>query len=354
MISRIELQNFRGFKNFKTEITPITIFGGRNNSGKTSILEAVLFLFAHSNPNCFFQMNFLRHMNDQPLFTPERLWEPLFYDFVSSNELKIILTGKESCNELILNKVEEKIEVSNYSNPNIFTQNMSIPNNYPLGFKYDSKNVSEKGMYLIENNMINIKYNLKEEKQVPQLQMVWMFKSETYFDSNSIAQWFGQLVLNDKKSMLLKALQIFDTKIIDVQTIVKGAFGYLYAIFEDGRKMPVSYMGDGMNRMLNILLGILANPGSIILIDEIENGFHYSMYQKLWELIGSAAMRNNCQIIANTHSRDLLQGAVDGLKSVNLMDKLSYIRLDKKDDIIAHIFDSELIDYALDAEMEVR
>ena len=38
-----------------------------------------------------------------------------------------------------------------------------------------------------------------------------------------------------------------------------------------------------------------------ILIDEIETGFHYSMFDKLWEVIATTAKKNNCQIIATTH-----------------------------------------------------
>lgn len=366
MINRIELQNFRGFKKFKTDITPITIFGGRNNAGKTSILEALLFLYSHSDPNCFFQMNFFRHMNDQALYTPERLWEPLFSGFNTNNALSIsvgdsvfgnkvlrIYKGSAQANNLGINEVR-----------NGFIHTGNIIQNYKLNFSYKSRYIDEAGHYNIVNNTsipllpntspISIDYSHKKIAQNAPLTTVFFFKSETSINHNSLAQWFGQLVLNDKKEKVLKSFKLFDNKIIDIQTIVKGASGYLYAIYDDGRKMPVSYMGDGMNRMLNILLSILANPRSIVLIDEIENGFHYSMYQKMWELIGSAAVDNNCQIIANTHSRDLLKGAVDGLKNMNLMDKLSYIRLDKKDDIVAHVFDSELIDYALDSEMEVR
>ena len=182
-----------------------------------------------------------------------------------------------------------------------------------------------------------------------------MFKSETMFDANFIAQWFGQLTLDDRKKYIIEALKAFDKAIVDVQTIVKGIIGYLYVIMEDGRKIPLAYMGDGINRLLIVLLGILSNPNSIILIDEIENGFHYSMYEKIWKMLGQAAIENNCQIIANTHSKDMIHGAVEGLKEADLQDKFSYIRLGKIDDKVqAHVFDMNLVDYALNSEMEVR
>lgn len=359
MFKKIILKNFRGFKNFESPLTPITIFGGKNNSGKSSLLEAILFLFSHHDPNCFFQMNFLRHMNDQPLFTSERLWEPLFYNFDTNKKLSIILENDDTINNELALQRNLTTSSNNESNvndvKNTFIQTGTVAFNYPLQFTYFSENIAESGNYSIFNNTVNINYTSKDEKNSAKFKIVLIFKPETMMSANLLAQWFGQLVLNDKKELIIKALQVFDKNIIDVQTIVKGAFGYLYVSFVDGRKMPLSYMGDGINRMLNMLLGIMSAPDGVVLIDEMENGFHYSMYQKIWEILGKAAVENNCQLIINTHSWDLLNDAVKGLKKSNLINKLSYVRLDNQDDIIkAHIFDSGLIEFAVKSEMEVR
>lgn len=356
MINRITLENFRGFKSFMVPLTKFTLFGGKNNSGKTSLLEAFFFNYSHLDPNCFFKMNYLRHMNDQPLFTAERLWEPLFYDFNTQKPLKIKLEHDERTSELVMFKNSvSTIPQDMYTNiPSGGVLPNSFLSNYPLAFTYKTGKYEEKGNYLIHSNVVHTQVE-KQNEDAATSQMILLFKSETFLDTNIVAQWFGQLVLGDKKKLVIDALKCFDKEIVDIQTIVKGSYGYLYVMFENGKKMPVSYMGDGMNRMLNILLGILSNPGSIILLDEVENGFHYSMYQQLWKLIGSAAVENDCQIIANTHSWDMLQGAMDGLKSIEQDKDLSYIRLDRNShEIKAHIFSSDLLDYALSSEVEVR
>lgn len=367
MITKIQLENFKGFKNFSTELTPVTIFGGRNNSGKTTILEAIKFLFYHNDPNVFFQMNYFRHMNDQNLYTAERLWEPLFYNFDAAATLQIALHDEQS----LSNKLDIKKDAESASYDNLqmgrppYPLNTALRQNYMLDFSYFSKAVIEEGKYAINQAAVNmfdpnyrpviVSYSRREEKQDANLIGALLFKSETMLEQNLLAQWYGNVFQSNKHKIIIDVLKAFDKHIVDMQTIVKGAFGYLYAIFDDGRKLPVSYMGDGMNRLMNILLGILSNPGSIILLDEIENGFHYSMYAKLWEAIGRAAKENNCQIIANTHSADLLRGAVRGLDKIALKDRLSYIRLDNSGSTIkGHIFDSNLINCALESEMEVR
>lgn len=358
MIKKLCLENYKGFKSFTTNFTAVTILGGKNNCGKTSILESILMSYSYTNPNCFSQLNFLRHVNNFGILTPDRCWGPLFKDFNVDRPLKISLCFADNTYKNMTYLANRSFVVrsddNGISQPMVMGTNFS--NNYALTYKLDSTYLDEDGYYAMYGTGINFKVTRHDErgfkKSTPN---VLMFKYEMMFDANAIAQWFGALILNDRKQYVVDCMKLFDDKVVDLQTIVQGSFGYLYAILSDGTKMPVNYMGDGMNRLMNIMMGILANPNSIILIDEIENGFHFSMYQKVWEVIGTAAKINNCQIIANTHSSDMLQGAVNGLKLIDRSSDLSYVRLGKiDDDIKAFIFDGQQIEYALASEMEVR
>ena len=68
MIKTLRIQNFRCFQDLSVkDLSPITLFGGRNNSGKSAILEAVFLNFGYRNPNIFFgsvkilsQIHFIR------------------------------------------------------------------------------------------------------------------------------------------------------------------------------------------------------------------------------------------------------------------------------------------------------
>ena len=92
--------------------------------------------------------------------------------------------------------------------------------------------------------------------------------------------------------------------------------GMLYVKI-DKKLFPLKLAGDGLNKLLFIVLSIISNPDSILLIDEIESGFHYSMYPKLWETIALAARENACQIIATTHSYECIAGAIDGIEKAD-------------------------------------
>ena len=81
----------------------------------------------------------------------------------------------------------------------------------------------------------------------------------------------------------------------------------MYIGFEGINEMlPLGMSGDGLRRFLNIV-ACSANPmTNIILIDEIDNGLHYSAYKKLWEAIFALATSTNKQVFVTTHSKETL------------------------------------------------
>ncbi len=72
--------------------------------------------------------------------------------------------------------------------------------------------------------------------------------------------------------------------------------------------LPLRSLGDGMQRMLGTALALVNAKGGLLLIDEIENGLHYSVQPDLWHLIFQVARRLNVQVFATTHSWDCIEG----------------------------------------------
>ena len=72
--------------------------------------------------------------------------------------------------------------------------------------------------------------------------------------------------------------------------------------------MPLKSMGDGLTRLLQVMLSLVNATNGVLLIDEFENGLHWSVQSKVWESVFRMAMILNVQVFATTHSRDCIIG----------------------------------------------
>ena len=118
--------------------------------------------------------------------------------------------------------------------------------------------------------------------------------------------------------------------------------------------IPLPLMGEGMNRLMSILLFISDLENGIILIDELENGFHCSLLPEIMKLIVEHAQSNKTQVIATTHSRELVQATVESLPQ-NLQDKFRYMRIDRDEEEFRTIdYDFKILTTAIETNFEIR
>ena len=121
--------------------------------------------------------------------------------------------------------------------------------------------------------------------------------------SGNLVTDLSELFKRKQKGLILERLAMFD-KAINTIDILKDD---VYIGFEGvNEQLPLGMTGDGLKRYLNIVAAS-ANPlTNIILIDEIDNGLHYSAYKKLWEAIFALATDTNKQVFVTTHSKETL------------------------------------------------
>ena len=74
------------------------------------------------------------------------------------------------------------------------------------------------------------------------------------------------------------------------------------------RPVPLRSLGDGANRLLAISLSLVNAKGGILLIDEFENGLHYSAQADVWRMVFQLADALDVQVFATTHSWDAVEG----------------------------------------------
>ena len=83
----------------------------------------------------------------------------------------------------------------------------------------------------------------------------------------------------------------------------------------EGHPQPVApslTFGDGMNRLFGIALSLANAEGGLLLVDEFENGLHYSVQLDVWRMIFGLSQKLNIQVFATTHSTDTVKAFQKG------------------------------------------
>ena len=75
--------------------------------------------------------------------------------------------------------------------------------------------------------------------------------------------------------------------------------------------VPLAVCGEGMVRLFSIILELVASRNGVLLIDEIDNGLHYSVMPKLWELLGELVEKHQVQVFGTTHNDDIMRSALE-------------------------------------------
>ena len=88
----------------------------------------------------------------------------------------------------------------------------------------------------------------------------------------------------------------------------------LYADIGLQALIPASQMGHAFCRMLTLYVEMLVTEAEILLIDEIENGLHHSVYENVWKGIGALAWSEDIQVFVTTHSGECVKAAAEAAK----------------------------------------
>ena len=356
MIESFEAENFKVFNRFQMRgITPLTLVSGHNNAGKTSLLEALFLFFDHRSPEVFAK---LCHMRSGYVEAQTRIWEPLFHKLDVSEGMKLRLCTNEKKEASLIFKKDHSFVPSTKTapSPEMMGQLLSsVRSSYSLEFEYVTGDYRETGHFSASPTgiLLNIDTSLEHNEQKP---MKWtlLIHSTAARATQDLVEWIGNLEIQGKKETALEVLRLFSPDIQDVFSASQNGLVQLYVKGKNG-VIPLKYAGDGMIRLLYIMAAIVSNPNSLILIDEIENGFHYSVYEELWRMLATIAKDNCCQIIATSHSYENIQSAYEGVKAAKQLDAFSLHRLERRDDsIVDNCYEADLIEAALDANMEVR
>lgn len=360
MYKSFKVRNFRCFSNLVlTGLQRINLITGVNNVGKTALLEALFLHCGAYNPELSLRLNAFRGIESMRVKLTkwvETPWNSLFKGFDISKKIELVGENRGSGRRVVwLKVVREREELTKI---NQFIQHKTT--------EPESAFQSTERAHILE-------WRYEEEKRSGKYYMIFDPKGgrvepippsppfPAFFQGARVrisltdeAERFGKLETENKQDVLLRILQIIEPRLKRLAVVVVMGQPMIHGDVGMGRLIPLPVMGDGMVRLASLVLHLSNAQNGVVLIDEIEDGLHFSILSKVWRAIGQVAREFNTQVFATTHSLECIEAAHRAFTGSSKYDFRLY-RLDRVGKTISVVsYDQETLGAAIETGLEVR
>lgn len=359
-LNSLEIRNFRAFHDLKIEhLKRVNLIVGKNNIGKTSLLEAIrLYASRASTPTFIWEIMDLRHEIKQPFVNVRDMLAALKYLFYGRNDIK---PGHQPIQIGPVNSPQEMLSIT--VDWSVTETRDGTIHTRPLesGEDYAADNLAPR--FTIQAAGASISYPI--DPSLPQgilrlnsNEFDCVFTPAKGLTEQRLTELWDNIALKKPEADVLSALRLIAPGLVNLNFIStplsRGERIPIVKIADIDEPLPLYSLGDGMLRALGIALALVNASNGFLLIDEFENGLHYTVQPDLWRLIFQVAHRLNVQVFATTHSWDCIE-AFQSATQDDTQDTGMLIRLEsRKHGIGATLFDQDELGIVTREQIEVR
>ena len=322
-LNSISIANFRGIASpLSVRLAPITLIGGRNNSGKSTILEAIRLLAGRRDASIPAEVNAVSRKI--ALRVREDL-QTLFFDEKEAVNISATMDTKRTCAVSIRLQKKAEGEISSTETHDTSLVKSTRWELVQVGEDVDADGhkrertsrltprVEEEGKFGYTTN--------KAESEIDWGCELMSASSRGAAETNEI---FSQMTvaLQDREiSAVINKIypEIFTVKLVDSQLMVK--------VRGIEKLLPAKIAGDGVVRMISVLCAMWKCPGGTLCVDEIDNGLHYSVLKDFWHAVADFSKKFNVQLVATTHHLELLETLSKMVVETGDYERAEYVRI---------------------------
>jgi AAA15 family ATPase/GTPase len=367
MIDSIEINNFRCFHQTKISgFKSVNLIGGKNNSGKTALLEGI-YLATYPSGNVIVDLQKQRgELKGEDIENLTENWKTLF--FQSNNKEAISFIFEKGFKEIMIkfsefSKFLEEIIIFNMeqhddTDYNFYTLDLDSIRNKRIEHKY-SYDFEEISKIIVldkhdKKGKTNRKWEIIEKYSV--LQNSYFIHSFFKSSDEELAKSYQLAEYSNQSQVILEAFKLIDDSIVEIRDF-SFAGSKLYLKRENEKYIPLGMFGDAMSKIANIILKIINIKDSIVLIDEVENGIHYTNQEKFWEFLFKLSKAYNVQIFATSHSLEMISAFNRVAYQTEFDQDAMYFEMSrhaKSQEIIANPMDMEMLNYEILSKSSFR
>lgn len=313
MIESFEIQNFRCFEQVEVpDCRRVNVVVGKNASGKTALLEAV-FLALGSSPEIATRFRGWRGYDPQMSGTfeqiEEAMWGNLFHKFDISQPLAIHLYGTGDhqrsievtprTSELLVPTTPELVDL---------THTARQPRFGVSAFEWKWTR-ADGTTYEVRPQFTGVGYQFQNVNSEP-LPATFFASSHPFYNQENV-NCFSKLSKRREQGAIVGAISKAFPFIKNLDIQAHAGVSMVHADIPSlPEKIPLTGVSPGVNKLSTLLMAIVEQKNGVVIIDEIENGIHYSLYELFWKTLYEFCRDNDVQIFASTHSSECLDGLV--------------------------------------------
>ncbi|WP_100983094.1 AAA family ATPase [Helicobacter pylori] len=349
MIQSVRIKNFKTFKDTQIDgFTKLNIITGKNNAGKSNLLEALYCLVGKSMHPCTNITEIYDNIRKEPLTTESK--NLMFYNLNTSKKIQITTTLDNN------QTLDLQIKFIASEDQNII-ESQIIPTAEQTQIFSRLNFTLKKNNEEIYNDHLNItkilnsppisnfppipnpsSYNRQFKNFEPnQSQKLLPFESSIIMPSDvayrqvRMTQDMSKICSNNQlEEELNKHLNQFDNNIQSISFNTNNQLKLKMRNIQE--KLPLSVFGDGLMKYLHIVSAFIANNSKTIYIDEVENGLHFSRMGLLLKNIIDFINNNkdrNLQVFMTTHSQEFVEILDQVIKEKNFANQTKLFCLEK-------------------------
>ena len=345
MLSSLEIKNFKGIKSGTiSNLAQVNILVGRNNSGKSTVLDALLLM------RCAFASGGYDRRNGLAYILQRRVnrWSGGEVQFRNYRELYYMLNDQEHLQFQAI--FPDGIEMTWEANPIQDDVRLTSAGKelYSGGF---SKTLVEEGLGRSQS-FGSVAPAIGQEN-------ARFFALTHLLDASTIRIGYLEVpwerITFDRRDRILrhKVNEIYNLDIENFSLMPFAEHNRLVALLPN-HSVPVDWLGDGLRYALNILaLGILLE-GTILMVEELETHQHPESLKLLIQTLFELAKKQNLQLFLTTHSWELMTYALEAAEEKDVGLAMHHVRLNEKGEFDARSIPQPDAKLLLDIGHDIR
>jgi AAA15 family ATPase/GTPase len=361
MLESLYIKNFRIFKELKFErVGRVNLIVGQNNAGKTALLEALAVYASHAafavlKKSVFDRQEYWESGAAEDSESESNVLEkhPYRYLFYNYNFPK---AGEEGIEIGPVDAKPDRLKLSLSTAPYTYQVNsVVIPKEVPA-LKLE-KNADTR--YILLVNPPSKEHFSSQGSSLKEINS--QFVATQPMDATEMEALWDYIFLTPLEAFVTQGVQLLDNRIQRIGLIrhflKQGSINRLQIIpivVRGNERLPLKNLGEGITRVFQIILSLVNARDGFLLIDEFENGLHYSVQPKVWELVFKLAQELNVQVFATTHSKDCVDGFQTAWETQE--EQGSFYRLNHRPEkgVVATLYDCETLSDTLEMDGEMR